>query len=88
MLAVKVPQGDDAEPAEGFTLYVGGGSGPDARLGRELWPNVEAARCPAAIEHLLRIYLQHRAAPTESFLDFTARHHIDTLKLLAGETAP
>ena len=88
MLAVKVPRGDDAEPVEGFTLYVGGGSGPDARLGRELWANVEAERCPGAIEHLLRIYLEHRAAPEETFLGFTTRHPIDTLKLLAGETAP
>ncbi|MEO8756608.1 MAG: NirA family protein [Devosia sp.] len=88
MLAVKVPQGEDAEPVEGFNIYVGGGSGPDARLGRELWTNIEAERCPGAIEQLLRTYLEYRAAPDETFLDFTTRHQIDALKRLAGETAP
>ncbi len=88
MLAVKVPRGDDAEPGEGFSIYVGGGAGAEARLGRELWPNVEAARCPAAIERLLAVYLAQRAAPDETFLAFTARHDIAALKALAGETAP
>ena len=76
------------DPVEGFSIYVGGGSGPDARLGRELWVNVEAARCPNAIEKLLAAYLENRAAPDETFLAFTARHDIEALKLLAGDTAP
>ncbi|HWA18319.1 MAG TPA: NirA family protein [Devosia sp.] len=88
MLAVKVPQGEDAEPVEGFSFYVGGGSGPDAKLGRELWTNVESERCPGAVEKLLATYLAHRAAPDETFLQFTARHEIDALKTLAGDTAP
>ena len=88
MLAVKVPTGDDAEPAEGFNIYVGGGSGPDARLGRELWTNVESGRCPAAIEKLLATYLEHRAGTDETFLDFASRHQIDALKLLCGDSAP
>jgi ferredoxin-nitrite reductase len=88
MLAVKVPAGEDAEPVEGFSFYVGGGSGPDAKLGRELWTNVESARCPAAVEKLLGTYLEHRAAPDETFLEFTGRHEIDALRSLAGESAP
>ena len=88
MLAVKIPRGDDAEPAEGFSIYVGGGSGPQARIARELWPNVEAERCPQAIEALLATYLQHRDTPKETFLEFTGRHQIDALKALCGETAP
>ena len=88
MLAVKIPRGDDAEPAEGFSIYVGGGSGPEARIARELWPNVEAERCPRAIETLLATYLEHRDGAGETFLDFTARHDIESLKLLCGETAP
>jgi ferredoxin-nitrite reductase len=88
MLAVKVQKGDDAEPVEGFNIYVGGGAGPDARLGRELWTNVESERCPAAIEKLLATYLECRAAPDETFLDFTSRHQIEALKLLCGDTAP
>jgi ferredoxin-nitrite reductase len=88
MLAVKVAKGEDADPVEGFSIYIGGGTGPDARLGRELWANVEAARCPAAIEKLLRTYLEHRLSPAETFLDFTARCDIAALKQLAGEDAP
>jgi ferredoxin-nitrite reductase len=88
MLAVKVQRGEDADPVEGFTIYVGGGSGPDARLGRELWRDVEAERCPAAIEKLLATYLEHRASPEETFLDFSTRHDIEALQRLAGETAP
>jgi ferredoxin-nitrite reductase len=88
MLAVKVPRGEDADPVEGFSFYVGGGSGPDAKLGRELWTNIESSRCPGAVEHLLKTYLEYRSAPEETFLEFTARHEIDALKILAGETAP
>jgi ferredoxin-nitrite reductase len=88
MLAVKVPQGEDADPVEGFSFYVGGGSGPDSRLGRELWVNVIAERCPGAVEALLRVYLANRASETETFLEFTSRHEIEALKALVGETAP
>jgi ferredoxin-nitrite reductase len=88
LLAVKINRGDDAEPVEGFTIHVGGGSGPDARLARELWPNVESERCPRAIEKLLATYLEYRATPDESFLEFTGRHTIESLKILCGETAP
>jgi ferredoxin-nitrite reductase len=88
MLATKVQRGETDDPVEGFHILVGGGSGPDARLARELWTNVEADRCPAAIEKLLTVYLAHRAAPDETFLAFSARHNIEALKQLAGETAP
>jgi ferredoxin-nitrite reductase len=88
MLAVKIPRGEDAEPVEGFSIYVGGGSGPDARLGRELWTNVEAERCPQAIETLLATYLEHRDGTAETFLEFTARHDTPSLKALVGATAP
>ena len=88
MLAVKVPQPGDAEPVEGFSIHVGGGAGPDARIGRELWPNVEASRCPAAVERLLAAYLAHRAGPRETFLAFTARQDIEQLKQIFGERAP
>jgi len=88
LLAVKIDRGDDGEPTEGFSIYVGGGSGPDARIGRELWSNVESRRCPQAVEKLLATYLAHRAGPGETFLDFTGRQEIAGLKALCGETAP
>jgi ferredoxin-nitrite reductase len=88
MLATKVQRGETDDPVEGFHILVGGGSGPDARLARELWTNVEADRCPAAIEKLLTVYLANRATPDETFLAFSARHDVEALKQLAGETAP
>jgi ferredoxin-nitrite reductase len=88
MIACKVAKGEDAEPAEGFHIFVGGGSGPDARLARELWTDVEIERCPAAIEKLLSVYLANRTGPGETFLEFSARHEIAALRQLAGETAP
>ena len=33
-------------------------------------------------------YLEHRAAPKETFLEFTARYSVESLKLLVGDTAP
>src|SRR5688500_774122 len=36
LIACKIDRGDDADPVEGFHLFVGGGSGGDARIGREL----------------------------------------------------
>jgi ferredoxin-nitrite reductase len=88
LLAVKINTDDDGEPTEGFSIYVGGGSGPDARIGRELWSNVESQRCPQAVEKLLATYLAHRTGPGETFLEFTGRHEITSLKALCGETAP
>ena len=88
MIACKVPRGEDEDPVEGFHIFVGGGTGADARLARELWTNVEVERCPDAVEKLLSTYLSNRAAPTETFLEFSARYDIDQLKALVGETAP
>jgi ferredoxin-nitrite reductase len=88
LIAVKIARDGEEDPVEGFNIFVGGGAGPDARLGRALWHDVEAARCPGAVERLLRVYLTHRSSPDESFLAFAARHEIAALKALAGETAP
>jgi ferredoxin-nitrite reductase len=88
MIACKVPRGEDEDPVEGFHIFVGGGTGDDARIARELWTNVEKERCPAAVEKLLSTYLTHRVDPGETFLDFAARHEIDDLRRLTGEAAP
>jgi ferredoxin-nitrite reductase len=88
MIACKVPRSEDEDPVEGFHIFVGGGTGADARLARELWTNVEAERCPAAVETLLAAYLANRASADETFLEFSARHDIVALKQLVGEAAP
>jgi ferredoxin-nitrite reductase len=42
---------------------------------------------PPLIERLLLAWLAHRAAPTESFFEFTRRHGIGALRDLAGHAA-
>jgi ferredoxin-nitrite reductase len=87
LLGTKVQVSDDGDQVEGYHIHVGGGFGPDALCGREIYRDVKAEDAPATIERMLKSYLAHRAAPQESFMAFTRRHEIDALKaLFATET--
>lgn len=86
LIACKIDQGEEADPVEGFHLFVGGGSGGDAKIGRELFRDIPSADCPATVERLLKAYLSHRIA-TETFFDFANRHEVETLKSLVAEVA-
>jgi len=87
LLACKVEQGE--EQIEGYHIYVGGGFGRDAALGREIYRDVKATDTPQMIECMLKGYLAHRASRNETFLAFSRRHDVDTLKQMfvveAGE---
>jgi ferredoxin-nitrite reductase len=87
LLACKVQDNDDADPVEGYHVLIGGGFGPDAALGRELYRDVKAEHAPQTIERILKAYLAHRTTPAESFIAFARRHEIDALKALAAEAA-
>jgi ferredoxin-nitrite reductase len=78
LLGVKV--GEDM--IEGYSILVGGGAGPEQKIGREIYPNVPMAEMPERVEALLRAYLAQRRAD-ESFHDFASRHSVDELKALA-----
>jgi len=80
LLACKVQENEDAEAIEGYHVLIGGGFGPQAALGRELYRDVKAQDAPATIERVLKAYLLHRRSPQESFIDFARRHEIDALK--------
>ncbi len=82
LLGVKVQISEDGDQVEGYHIHVGGGFGPDAACGREIFHDVKAQDAPATVERLLQTYLAHRASPQESFLAFTRRHEIDALKAL------
>ena len=82
----QIDQGEEADPVEGFHLFVGGGSGNDAKIGRELFRDIPSNDCPATVERLLKTYLARRA-PTETFFDFANRLDIDALKSLVAEVA-
>lgn len=86
LVGCKVDQGDDAEPLDGFHIVVGGGTGSNANIGREIFRDVPNGQCPEVVEKLLATYLSHRAAPDESFQAFANRLDVDTFKALAEGT--
>jgi ferredoxin-nitrite reductase len=82
LLACKVQASEDADPVEGYHILVGGGFGPNAALGRELYRDVVAEEAPRIVARILKAYLANRLSRDETFLAFTRRHEIDALKAL------
>jgi ferredoxin-nitrite reductase len=87
LLGTKVQVSEDGDQVEGYHVHVGGGFGPDAICGREIFRDVKAEETPKTVERLLKTYLAHRATADEGFLAFTRRHEIDALKALCEEQA-
>jgi ferredoxin-nitrite reductase len=82
LLACKVQETEDGHAVEGYHVLVGGGFGPHATLGREVYRDVKAGDAPKTVERILKAYVAHRATPAESFLAFAGRHDIDALKAM------
>lgn len=82
LLGTKIEADDDT--VEGYHIFVGGGSGPERNLAREVFHAVPFGNVPDAVERLLRAYLDHRRDAHETFQQFTARHGIDELKRLTN----
>jgi ferredoxin-nitrite reductase len=80
LIACKIDVGEDAEPVEGYHIHVGGGFGPDAALGAEIYHDVKAEDASRTVARMLKGYLGHRASPDESFLAFSRRHDVAALK--------
>jgi ferredoxin-nitrite reductase len=87
LVGVKVQVSEDGDQVEGYHVHVGGGFGPDAACGRELYRDVKAEDAPKTVERVLKAYLAHRASAEESFLTFTRRHEIDALKAYCEQQA-
>src|SRR5450432_3916369 len=87
LLAAKVPAGSDDDTVEGYHLYAGGGFGPDADIGQEVYRDVKAEDAPKTVERLLKAYLAHRASSDETFLTFSRRHDVAALRKLADAEA-
>jgi len=87
LLACKVQVNEDADPIEGYHIFIGGGFGPHAAIGRELYHDVVADDAPRIVERILKSYVAHRASPEENFLVFARRHDIDALKAMAEQEA-
>jgi ferredoxin-nitrite reductase len=77
LLATNVEKSEDEE-VEGYHVVVGGGSGAELELGREICRSVPAEEVPQRIEAMLRAYLAQRR-PSESFHEFTNRHSVEEL---------
>lgn len=87
LIACKVPLNDDGDTAEGYHIVVGGGFGPEAAIGRDLYRDVKAEDAPRTVEAMLKAYLANRSGD-ETFLAFSRRHEIDALKtMVAAEAA-
>ncbi len=80
LVGVKVQISEDGDQVEGYHIHAGGGFGPDAMCGRELYRDVKAEDAPKTVERMLMAYLAHRASADESFLTFTRRHEVEALK--------
>ncbi len=80
LIGCKVETSEDGDAVEGYHIHVGGGFGPDAALGREIYRDVKAQDAPAVVENMLKGYLAHRASAAETFLAFTRRHDVAALK--------
>jgi len=82
LIAAKVPVGEE-DTVEGYHLFAGGGFGPNADLGQEVYRDLKAEDAPRTVEKLLKAYLTHRMSPDESFLTFARRHDGEMLRQLA-----
>jgi ferredoxin-nitrite reductase len=83
LIAAKVTVGESDDTVEGYHLFAGGGFGPDADIGQEVYHDLKAEDAPQTVEKLLKAYLAHRASPDETFLTFARRHDGETLRKLA-----
>jgi len=83
LIAAKVPVGESDDTVEGYHLFAGGGFGPDADIGQEVYHDLKAEDAPQTVEKLLKAYRAHRASPDETFLTFARRHDGETLRKLA-----
>jgi ferredoxin-nitrite reductase len=81
LLGTKI-QASEGDQAEAYHINVGGGFGPQAQCGREIYRDIKAEDAPRTIERMLKAYLVNRVGPTESFADFTRRHEVEALKTL------
>jgi ferredoxin-nitrite reductase len=87
MIGARIAVGDGDDTVDGYHVFTGGGFGPQADLGQEVFHDVTAEDAPVYVERLLKAYLSNRASPEETFLTFARRHDGETLRQLAEACA-
>ena len=89
LIAAKVPGATEDDTVEGYHLFTGGGFGPDAKIGQEVYRDIKAEDAPKTVERLLKAYLANRTSSDETFLTFARRHDGEALRKLAdAEVTP
>lgn len=84
LLGAKVERGEDL--VEGYDLHVGGGAGPEQKIGRLILPKLAEDAVGPTVLALLQAWMRERATG-ESFQQFTARHDDAALGALATAEA-
>ena len=82
LLGARVAVSEDGDTVEGYHIHVGGGFGPAAGIGREIYRDVKAEDTPRTVERMLKAYLAHRTGREEPFFAFTRRHELEALKAM------
>jgi ferredoxin-nitrite reductase len=81
LIGARVPIDEDGEETvDGYHIFVGGGFGENAKIGRELVHEAKADECPVLIEKILKAYMDKRENAQESFFQFSNRHEISDLQ--------
>src|SRR5215218_7566289 len=83
LIGARIAVGDSDDTVDGFHVFTGGGFGPQAEMGQEVFHDVTAEDAPVYVERLLKAYVSHRTSPDETFLSFARRHDGETLRKLA-----
>jgi ferredoxin-nitrite reductase len=76
-------RGDAGEKLEAYEIYLRGGLGDDAAIGRPLVRRVPEAEAKEHVSRLIRTYLERRTAPSETFKAFADRHSDEELVSIA-----
>ena len=82
LLATKIERDDDM--VEGYDMLVGGGAGPDQKLGRLVCPKVVTEDLPPMILALLSAWQSARSGPDETFQAFVSARSEDELAALTA----
>ncbi len=84
LLGAKVERGE--ELVEGYDLHVGGGAGPEQKIGRLVLPKIPEAALGPAVLAILAAWMRDRL-PGETFQQFTSRHDDAAIAAMARTEA-
>ena len=69
----------NGESVQAYNVVLGGGTGPEAAIGKLVFSGIPATELPQLLEHMLQVYLQRRNG-RETFAEFTRRHDVKQLQ--------